>query len=167
MQTIRLQVNSNIYKHIMWFLSRFKKDELQVIEEDQEFLSVQQYLQKELAAIEEGEAEFITIDELDKDLQATIDKQLKITTAFKTKLNYQVDFIAQDKPTAAQKFRDDILLHISRLINMPYSNRKSMFFNNENIRDLVFKGYVIVYKIDEQEEEIVVFGFYKYQQNPF
>jgi len=58
----------------MWFLSRFKKDELQVIEEDQEFLSVQQYLQKELAAIEEGEAEFITIDELDKDLQATIDK---------------------------------------------------------------------------------------------
>jgi len=50
---------------------------------------------------------------------------------------------------------------------MPYSNRKSMFFNNENIRDLVFKGYVIVYKIDEQEEEIVVFGFYKYQQNPF
>jgi len=74
MQTIRLQVNSNIYKHIMWFLSKFKKDELLVIEEDQEFLSIQQYLQKELAAIENGEAEFITINELDRDLQATIDK---------------------------------------------------------------------------------------------
>jgi vacuolar-type H+-ATPase subunit E/Vma4 len=58
----------------MWFLSRFKKDELQVIEEDQEFLSVQQYLQKELATIENGEAEFITINELDRDLQVTIDK---------------------------------------------------------------------------------------------
>jgi len=74
MQTIRLQVNSNIYKHIMWFLSKFKKDELLVIDEDQEFLSIQQYLQKELAAIENGEAEFITINELDRDLQATIDK---------------------------------------------------------------------------------------------
>jgi len=61
--------------------------------------------------------------------------KLKITTAFKTKLNHQVDFIAQDKPTAAQKFKDDILLHLSNLINMPYSNRKSMFFNDENIRD--------------------------------
>jgi hypothetical protein len=35
----------------MWFLSKFKKDELLVIEEDQEFLSIQQYLQKELAMI--------------------------------------------------------------------------------------------------------------------
>ena len=68
MQTIRLQVNNNIYKHLMWFLSRFKKDEIQIIEEDQEFLSVQQYLQKELALIESGEAEYVTIDELDKDL---------------------------------------------------------------------------------------------------
>jgi len=50
---------------------------------------------------------------------------------------------------------------------MPYSNRKSMFFNDGNIRDLVFKGYVIVYKIDEQKEDIVVFGFNKYKQNPF
>jgi len=74
MQTIRLQVNNNIYKHLMWFLARFKKDEIQIIEENQEFLSVQQYLQKELVAVESGEAEFISIDELDRDLQATIDK---------------------------------------------------------------------------------------------
>jgi len=72
MPTIRLQVNNNIYKHLMWFLSRFKKDEIQIIEEDQTFLSVQQYLEKELALIEAGEAEFISIDELDRELQATI-----------------------------------------------------------------------------------------------
>jgi len=74
MPTIRLQVNNHIYKHLMWFLSRFKKDEIQIIEEDQTFLSVQQYLQKELALIESGEAEYISIDELDRELQATIDK---------------------------------------------------------------------------------------------
>ena len=68
MQTIRLQVNNNIYKHLMWFLSRFKKDEIQIIEEDQE------YLKKELSRVEEGKAEYISLNELDKDLQSTIDK---------------------------------------------------------------------------------------------
>lgn len=90
--------------------------------------------------------------------------KLKITEAFKTKLIHQIDFIAQDKPAAAQKFKDDVITQIQRLISMPFSNRKSIFFNNENIRDLVFKGYVIVYKIDEKEDEIIVFGFGKYQQ---
>ena len=58
----------------MWFLSRFKKDEIQIIEENQEYLSVKEYLRKELSNVEEGKAEYITIDELDKDLQLTIDK---------------------------------------------------------------------------------------------
>lgn len=74
MQTIRLQVNNNIYKYLMWFLSRFKKDEIQIIEEDQEYLSVQEYLKKELSRVEEGKAEYISLNELDKDLQSTIDK---------------------------------------------------------------------------------------------
>ncbi|MCK5775857.1 MAG: type II toxin-antitoxin system RelE/ParE family toxin [Bacteroidales bacterium] len=93
--------------------------------------------------------------------------KLKITKAFKGKLNLQVDYIAQDKPAAAQKFKDDILVQIVKLINMPYSNRRSMFFSDDNIRDLVFKGYVIVYKIDENEDVLTVFGFNKYKLNPF
>ncbi len=50
---------------------------------------------------------------------------------------------------------------------MPYANRKSIFFEREDIRDLVFKGYVIVYKIDEQKNVIDVFGFSKYEDNSF
>lgn len=73
MQTIRLQVNNKIYKHLMWFLSRFQKDEIQIIEENQGYLSVQEYLKNELARVEEGKAEYITLDDLDKDLQSTID----------------------------------------------------------------------------------------------
>ena len=93
--------------------------------------------------------------------------KLKITKSFKVQLKLQVDFIAQDKPAAAQKFKDDILIQLAKLINMSYSNRRSIFFNNVNIRDIVFKGYVIAYKIDKKEDEIIVFGFNKYQQNPF
>lgn len=47
---------------------------LQITKENQEYLSVKEYLQKELSNVEEGKAEYISIDELDKDLQSTIDK---------------------------------------------------------------------------------------------
>lgn len=74
MHTLRIQVNKSIYKQLMWFLSRFKKDELQIIEEDQEYLSVRQYIQKELTRVEEGSAKYITLDDLEKELQSTINK---------------------------------------------------------------------------------------------
>ena len=50
---------------------------------------------------------------------------------------------------------------------MPFANRKSIFFDPEDIRDLVFKGYIIVYKIDKNKKVIDVFGFTKYENDPF
>jgi len=50
---------------------------------------------------------------------------------------------------------------------MPFRHRKSIFFDREDIRDLVFKGYLIVYKVNQEVEEIEVFGFTKYQEDPF
>ena len=72
MQTIRLKVSRDAYKHLMWFLSKFKKEELQIIKEDNEFVSVQKYLKEELKDIENGSTEFISINELDTELEATI-----------------------------------------------------------------------------------------------
>ncbi len=50
---------------------------------------------------------------------------------------------------------------------MPFANRKSIFFDREDIRDLIFKGYMIVYKIDKNKKVIDVFGFTKYENDPF
>lgn len=72
MQTIRLKVNNDTYKHLMWFLSKYKKEEVQIIKEDEEFVSVQNYLKDELTSIEDGNAEFVDIDELDAELETTI-----------------------------------------------------------------------------------------------
>ncbi len=72
MQTIRLRVKDNIFKHLMWFLSRFNKEEIQVIREDDEFISIQKYLTDELEKIENGTAEFISIEQLDNELETTI-----------------------------------------------------------------------------------------------
>ena len=74
MQTIRLRVNDKVYKNLIRLLSKFSGEEIQVIEENDTFLSIQQYLEKELASVEDGSAKYLSIDELDNNLDATIDK---------------------------------------------------------------------------------------------
>ena len=74
MQTIRLRVNEKVYKHLMWFLNKFSKDELQIIEENEEFLSIQKDLQDELNRIEAGKAEFVDLQQLDDELESTLRK---------------------------------------------------------------------------------------------
>ena len=74
MQTIRLRVNDRIYKNLIKLLSKFSKDDIQVIEEDENYISIQQYLKKELSTVEDGSAEYIDINELDNTLDATIRK---------------------------------------------------------------------------------------------
>ena len=49
---------------------------------------------------------------------------------------------------------------------MPYAKRKSIYFDNDKIRDIIFKGYTIVYRINEEENCIEIFGFTKYQDKP-
>ena len=74
MQTIRLRVNDKVYKNLIKLLSRFSKEEIQVIEENDTFLSIQQYLDKELTSVEDGSAEYTSIEELETRLDATIRK---------------------------------------------------------------------------------------------
>lgn len=93
--------------------------------------------------------------------------RLKISRSFSDKLNDQVDYIAKEKPYAARIFKSEIISRIKKISHMPYKNRKSIFFDREDIRELIYKGYLVVYKINESENTIEVFGFAKYEENPF
>ena len=93
--------------------------------------------------------------------------RLRILKSFGDKLNDQVEYISIDKPGAARKFKTDVIRRIKEIPKMPYANRKSIFFDREDIRDIVFKGYIIVYKIDDENNRIDVFGFTKYENDPF
>lgn len=93
--------------------------------------------------------------------------KLKVLTSFRDKLNIQIDFIAKDKPFAARKFKSELISKIKEIPQMPYMHRKSFFFDREDIRELIHKGYIIVYKVNEKESVIEVFGFSKYEENPF
>ncbi len=93
--------------------------------------------------------------------------KVRFKMSFRDRLNEQVTYIARDKPKAARVFKNEIILRIKEIPKQPYSYRKSIFFNRNDIRDLVFKGYLVVFKINEKNEAIEVFGFTKWEENPF
>ncbi len=83
------------------------------------------------------------------------------SSIFNTQFQELLYFIAKDSKTRAKNFRIEILEKLEKLSFMPYKNRKSIYFNDENIRDFIYKGYVVPYKIDK--EQIVIIGINKYK----
>ena len=75
-----------------------------------------------------------------------------------------MEFIAQDSLNHAIKFQIDLDEIIDDIPNMPFKYRKSIYFNDNNIRDLIFKGYVIPYKIDTSKNQIIIIGINKYME---
>jgi plasmid stabilization system protein ParE len=74
-----------------------------------------------------------------------------------------LDFIKQDKISSAQNFKKNLKNKIQNLAFFPYKYRKSIFFDDKNIRDLIYKGYIIPYKIDTKEKRIYILGIVKYK----
>ena len=78
---------------------------------------------------------------------------------FERELKIIFDFIAKDSLSRAREFRNELIAKIERTAQTPFICRKSINFNDESIRDLIFKSYVIPYLIDD--EVIYVLGIYK------
>jgi plasmid stabilization system protein ParE len=91
--------------------------------------------------------------------------KVNITEGFIFKLNNQVDYIAADKPIAARKFKRDLIKKLKKDLKQPFLFKKSRYYNDENIRDYVFKGYTAVYYIDRVENSVSVFGFIKHKDS--
>ena len=74
MQIIRLKVSDKIYDKLLWLLSKFSKEEVEVISETTEFSENKKYLEQELREIKEGKAEFLSFEEAEQKLNAAIKK---------------------------------------------------------------------------------------------
>ena len=90
--------------------------------------------------------------------------KIEFAKTYQLSLLDQVLYIASDKPSAAKKFKNDIIKNIKKDLKQPYQFKKSIYFDDEDIRDYVFKGYTSVYKIDLKNQLIVVFGFIKHKE---
>ena len=84
--------------------------------------------------------------------------------SFLIRLANQIRYISRDSPARAEKFQTELFGKIKTIPNRPFSFRKSIYFEDENIWDLVFKSYTIVFRITA--DRIEVFGFVKYQEGP-
>jgi plasmid stabilization system protein ParE len=62
------------------------------------------------------------------------------------RLLFILNYIAQDNKIASLNFKKEIDTHIENLILFPQIGKKSTYFDDENIRELMYKTYTVIYK---------------------
>ena len=92
--------------------------------------------------------------------------QISRTLEYQNSLFEILEYIAQDKISAAKKFIDEIDKLIDDLPNFPFKYRKSIYFQDENIRDLIYKGYTIVYRVNIAKKRIEILRIFNKNKPP-
>lgn len=64
-------------------------------------------------------------------------------------------FIAMDKPKAAERWVDEVFYKVKILEKFPQIGRIVPEANRKEIREIVFKNYRIIYKIDKEQINIL------------
>ena len=65
MHTLRLKVNDKIYDKLLGLLSKFNKDEIEIIADTSDFIKDQKYLTHEYNEILDGTSKFIEMDDVE------------------------------------------------------------------------------------------------------
>lgn len=66
------------------------------------------------------------------------------------------NYISKNSPLYAPIFVQKIISSVDLLIDFPFSGRKVPEFNNDNIREIIFHNYRIVYRINSRSVEILI-----------
>ncbi|QKF64045.1 type II toxin-antitoxin system RelE/ParE family toxin [Campylobacter corcagiensis] len=86
---------------------------------------------------------------------------------FNNRFEYELktihDYIKEQSPTNAKEFTDGLFDELRELPNHPKAYRKSIKFDDETKRDLIYKGFVIPYSI-ETNGDLLILGIYKANQ---
>lgn len=64
MTTLRIQINDKVLEKVLWLLGHFTKDEVEIIEEDLEFLQNRQEINDELSRMGKGQVNYISTSEM-------------------------------------------------------------------------------------------------------
>lgn len=71
-------------------------------------------------------------------------------------------YIALDSVPRAKTFKKQLDSKIDDLVPFPYKYRQSLHHEHVDVRDLIFKGYTIVYKINNKDKKIEVVEIFKW-----
>jgi len=83
---------------------------------------------------------------------------------FVVRLEKQLKYISENSPKSAKKLKTEFIQRIKTIPDNPYLFRKSIYFENDSVRDLIHKGYTIVFRINKNQIEI--FGLTRFQEKP-
>ena len=72
MYTIQLKISDKVYDKFIWLLSKFNKEEIEIVSEQTDFISTKNYLNKELTEIENGNANFISQTDFENRLNGIV-----------------------------------------------------------------------------------------------
>lgn len=72
MHTIQLKINEKVYDKFIWLLSKFNKEEIEIISETSDFSLTKNHLQEELGEIENGNANFISQQDFENRLNKIV-----------------------------------------------------------------------------------------------
>ena len=65
------------------------------------------------------------------------------------------DYIAQDKPTAAENWVDKIFSKVESLSSLPKSGRIVPEINKDQYREIIYRNYRIVCRIEEKQISVL------------
>ena len=71
-----------------------------------------------------------------------------------------LDYIARDNFSASLHFLSDLNDHIRHIVDFPYQHRRSIYFDDDTVRDMIFHGYTIVYEIHPEEDLIEILDIF-------
>jgi len=67
-----------------------------------------------------------------------------------------VNTIAFDKPNASIEFALKLEKTILDIPNHPFKYRASFYFNDKNVRDMIYKKYTIIYEVNLDKNRIEI-----------
>ncbi len=74
-----------------------------------------------------------------------------------------LEYIAsEDGLSRSISFLEKLDKAILSLPHMPYKYRRSYYYDDESIRDLVFMGYTVPYLVDQESSKIVILDLFKW-----
>jgi len=82
------------------------------------------------------------------------------TEEYQKELLIILKYIAKDKISVSRKFNQDLNIKINQIPTFPYKYRASYYFDDERIRDMIFKTYTINYEIDLNKNSIFIFSIF-------
>jgi len=72
-----------------------------------------------------------------------------------------LEYIAEDKVSAAKKFQEELDRKINVLRDFPKKYRASYYFKSDEYRDMIHHGYTVIYKV--KEDTIEILDIFKWQ----